>query len=182
MTKNQKRTLALMLAATMAGGLGVTGNVSAAEMDPTAKAAEAYAASFNADTWTDESAAIYDATLSEFYSIYQSASEAETLSERFALQAVAEAKMLETGVMLPLTTRGGAYGIGRVAPYSINTTLWGNDADRLHSAIVTTEPIVPADRDEMKEKWKELRGTGTYKEWAKEYLTGNGYEPYDNLN
>ena len=145
-------------------------------------AADYYAENFDADTWTDESDALYPEVLGEFEEVYRTALEAENLSERYALMAVAEAKPLESAVMIPLSTRGGRYTISRVVPYSGNTTLWGNDADRQHYIMVTTEPIVPADRDEMKAKWSELRGTGTYRQWAKEFLEGKGYELKDNYN
>ncbi len=153
-----------------------------APVDGTQTAAEYFAANFNPDTWTDESDAIYPEVLGEFEEEYRQALEAENLSERYALMAVAEAKLLESAVMIPLSTRGGRYTISRVVPYSGNTTLWGNDSDRQHYIMVTTEPITPADRDEMKAKWAELKGTGTYRDWAKEFLAGKGYELKDNYN
>ena len=46
---------------------------------------------------------------------------------------------------------------------------------RYHQALVATEIISAADRTEMKEKWAELKGTGTYEAWAKDFLTNKGY-------
>ena len=77
--------------------------------------------------------------------------------------------------MLPTTTQGGNYAISPVAPKTINSTLWGNDSDRFHNAVVATDFIKPADRDAIKVKWAELAGTGTFEAWVKEYLTGQGY-------
>ena len=94
---------------------------------------------------------------------------------RYALMAVAEAKLMETAVMLPLNTIGGRYAISRVAPYTTDRVLWGTDYYRYHQALVCTELIKEADRAEMKEKWGELKGTGTYEEWAKNYLAEKGY-------
>ena len=122
-----------------------------------------------------QSAAIYDAQLGDFYATYESAFEASNVSERWALMATAEAKLLESAVMLPMTARGGNYAISRVAPYTVPNVLWGNDVERIHQAIVCTEPIATEHRDEMKAKWAELKGTGTYEEWAKSYLVEKGY-------
>ena len=94
---------------------------------------------------------------------------------RYALMAVAEAKLMETAVMLPLNTIGGRYAISRVAPYTTDRVLWGTDYYRYHQALVCIELIKEADRAEMKEKWGELKGTGTYEEWAKNYLAEKGY-------
>lgn len=44
---------------------------------------------------------IYMANLGEFYADYQKATEASSVSERYALLAVAEAKVLESGVATP---------------------------------------------------------------------------------
>ena len=47
--------------------------------------------------------------------------------------------------------------------------------------FVTTDFIKAEDYNEMRAKWDELKGTGTYESWVKEYLAGNlcrcsGYE------
>ncbi|MGM9619076.1 MAG: ABC transporter substrate-binding protein [Oscillospiraceae bacterium] len=118
---------------------------------------------------------IYGEVLGEFYETYQAAKECTNVSERFALMAIAEAKLLESGVMLPTYTAGGRYAISRVAPYSVSYSLWGSDYERYHQALVTTEFITTEDRTEMKAKWNELRGTGTYESWAKSFLQQKGY-------
>ncbi len=123
------------------------------------------------------SEAVYEQVLGDFNKYYQQAKEATSVSERQALMAIAEAKLLSSGAFLPMTSQGGNYAISRVVPYSANTTLWGNDADRFYSSlIVKGEPLTPAVRDEMKAKWGELRGTGTYLTWAKQYLASKNYE------
>ena len=66
-------------------------------------------------SYDEQSAAIYDAQLGEFYDTYMAAKEnASTISERYALMAVAEAKLMESAVMLPISTQGGKYEISRV--------------------------------------------------------------------
>ena len=121
------------------------------------------------------SAAVYESALGEFYEYYLEAKEAETVSEKFAKMAIAEAKLMESAVMLPLYSAGGNYAIGRTAPYTVPNALWGNDSDRFATLLVTTEPIKTEDRNAMKAKWAELKGTGTYMAWAKEFLTTSGY-------
>ena len=128
------------------------------------------------------SSEIYDAQLGDFYEAYQKVDDASSVSERYALEAVAEAKLLESGVMLPTTTRGGLYAISRVAPRTVDYTLWGNDYQRFHQALVATDYIKAADRAEMKAKWAELKGTGTYEDWAKSYLQEKGYTLKDTYN
>lgn len=130
-------------------------------------------------TYDEISQEIYDATLGEFYEAYEAAKAADNVSERFALMAIAEAKLMEAAVMLPIQSQGGNYAISRVAPYTVPNALWGNDSYRYHNVVVATEPIKEADRDEMKAKWNELKGTGTYEAWAKDYLTGKGYSLQD---
>ena len=125
--------------------------------------------------YDDLSAAIYDAVLGEFYEIYTAAKEASSVSERQALMALAEAKLLASGIMLPLGSHGGNYAISRVVPYSATSTLWGNDSYRYHNVIVANNPITAAHRETMKAKWNELKGTGTWEAWAKNFLTENGY-------
>ncbi len=122
-----------------------------------------------------ESAAIYDAALGEFYDAYMVAKEATDVSERYALMAIAEAKLHEAAIMFPTTTRGGLYAVSRLAPNTVDYSLWGNDNERLHDAIVCTEFIKSEHRTEMKAKWNELKGTGTYEQWVKDYLVANGY-------
>lgn len=126
--------------------------------------------------YTDASTAIYNEVLGEFNKYYTAAKEdAKTTSERYALMAIAEAKLLESGVMLPNTADGGNYAIGRVAPYTADYSLWGNDYKRYHQVLVTTDIITSEHRAEMKAKWGELKGTGEYEAWAKQYLADKGY-------
>lgn len=125
------------------------------------------------------SQAIYDDNLGEFHEALLAAKEAEDLSARYALMAMAEAKLLSSAVMLPLISNGGSYNISRLAPNTAPTVLWGNDADRYHRALVTTKPITAAHREQMKAKWAELKGTGEYLTWAEAFLKKQGYSLKD---
>lgn len=121
------------------------------------------------------SAAIYDAQLGAFNTLYQAAKEETNVSKRYALMAQAEAKLLEAAVLIPSTTNGGNYGLSRVAKRSASTVLWGNDSDRFHNVLVTTELITAEDQTHLKAMWNEVRGTGTYTQKAIDYLTEKGY-------
>lgn len=128
------------------------------------------------------SAAIYDAQLGAFNTLYQAAKEEQNVSKRYALMAQAEAKLLEAAVLIPGTTNGGNYGLSRVAKRSPSTVLWGNDSDRFHNVLVTTELISAEDQTHLKAMWNEVRGTGTYSQKATDYLKEKGYTLKDTYN
>lgn len=128
------------------------------------------------------SAAIYDAQLGAFNTLYQAAKEEQNVYKRYALMAQAEAKLLEAAVLIPGTTNGGNYGLSRVAKRSASTVLWGNDSDRFHNVLVTTELISAEDQTHLKAMWNEVRGTGTYSQKATDYLKEKGYTFKDTYN
>ena len=186
---NSKKIICMLLALVMAFGLIACQSNEPAATEPAATQPAAtepagpveYVDPYAeyADDYDALSQAIYDDVLGEFYTTYEAAKAATNVSERQALMAIAEAKLMGSGVMLPLSSNGGNYAISRVAPYTATSTLWGNDSYRYHNVVVATEPLKVADRDEMKAKWNELKGTGTYEQWAKDYLTGKGYSLKD---
>ncbi len=134
-------------------------------------------------TYEEMSEFIYEKTLGEYAELYEEAKAiVDDNDKRFALMAIAEAKLLGTGQLFPNQTLGGNYAISRVAPYTVSTVLWGNDSDRFHQAVITTEPIKAEDIAALRAKWPELIGTGTYEQYAKDYLTEKGYELKDTYN
>ncbi|MCI5918753.1 MAG: ABC transporter substrate-binding protein [Roseburia sp.] len=169
----KKKIVSLILVLAMSTSMLACGS-SKSSSDSSTDAAGTETGSDSA-SYDEQSSAIYDEQLGDFYDTYQTAQEADTVSEKYALDAVAEAKLLESCVMLPLSTQGGLYAISRVAPYTVDYSMWGNDYRRYHQALVTDKFISNADRDEMKAKWAELKGTGTYEDWAESYLTDKGY-------
>ncbi len=130
--------------------------------------------------YDEKSQKIYDDILGEFYTAYEAAKAETNVSKRYALMAIAEAKLMEAAVMLPIYSNGGNYAISRVAPNTAPFALWGNDSYRYHSILVATNPITSEDRGVMKAKWAELKGTGEYVEWAVDFLAQKGYELKDN--
>ena len=170
--------LVMMLSLAACGGNGGTDST-----EPGNEAVEyVYPYADLLDNYDELSSAIYADVLGEFQSTYEKAYEAETVSERYALMALAEAKLLESGVMLPTTTAGGNYAISRAVPYTSSSQMWGNDADRYHNLLVATELITVAHRDELKAMWAELKGTGTWEAEAKKFLEDNGYTLTDSYS
>lgn len=127
---------------------------------------------------------IYEMVLGEFTEAYAQALASENESERFALMAIAEAKLLQAGVFVPTTSKGGRYAIGRVMPYCVTPTLWGTDSDRFYRVICLDDGLLKdADRVAMKEHWNEIKDTATdeaeYLDWVRQYLADNGYATKD---
>lgn len=197
MKKISKRILALMLASSMVVSLAACGkkdsNTNGTEtpvantevtVDGSALAADALVFDPTADAakYAEESAATYEANLSEFMAAYDAAKATDNIAERFALMAIAEAKLMESAVMLPIYSRGGNYAVSRVVPKTVPNALWGNDNERMHSLLVVSDFITTEDRDALKGLWGEVKGTGTYLAKAKEYLAGKGYTVKDSYS
>lgn len=132
--------------------------------------------------YDETSTELYNEALGDFNDALATAKKAETVDERYALMAVAEGKLMESAMMYPLTSKGGMYAMYRMAPRTRDYTLWGSDTDRYHQYIVTTDFIKAEDYNEMRAKWDELKGTGTYESWVKEYLAGKGYTLKDSFS
>ncbi len=186
--KKFNKIMSLLLALVLVLGLAACGGNTDGKADPTTGKTDATTGNDNnevaeyvnpyadlVDDYDALSEAVYNDVYGEFYAAYQTALEATTVTERYALMAIAEAKLLETGVMIPLTSQGGNYGVSRLAPYSASTIGWGLDSDRYHNVIVATEPLTATVRDELKALWAELKGTGTYEAEARALLESKGY-------
>lgn len=124
---------------------------------------------------------LYAEALGDFSDALATAQEeVEDVSTRYALMAIAEAKLMESATYIPGSSRGGQYAISRVAPNSGSWQYWGNDQDRYKSCMVVSgDPIKSADRTEMRAKYAELKGTGEYYAWAEKYLADKGYQVKD---
>ena len=151
----------------------------ATEAAPEAEAPEVEEAVANPfadiEDYDELSSAVYELVLGDFNAYYQEALAESNVSKSRALMGIAEAKLLGAGVFLPTTSQGGNYAMTKVAPYTNTPVLFGNDEYRFHDRIVTNEPIEAAHYNEMKAKWAELAGTGTYEQFVKDYLTEKGY-------
>lgn len=133
--------------------------------------------------------AVYNSVFSDFHSLYTEAKKEKNDSKRYALMAIAEAKLLETNAFSFTYANGGNNTISRVAPNTVTNTRWGNDQDRLHQSVVATELIKATDRTALKGAWNKMKegispeddSTGhnykgkDYSDYAKAYLTSHGY-------
>lgn len=125
----------------------------------------------------------YEQNFAEFADAYDAArGEVSNMSLRWAMMAIAEAKLLENGTTIPFVAQGGNYGMRRIANHTVTGILYGNDNDRFHQMVVTNEIIKSSDFPVMNAKWDELRGTGEYEQWVKDYLVEQGYTLKDSLN
>lgn len=136
------------------------------------------------NAYYEESQEIYDSELGEFYEAYMAAkaitgSSDEELAERYALMAIAEAKFLESAVMVPTTSNGGNYAISKLVPHTYSYVLWGNDSDRFHQALVTNQFVTADDRATINEMYNTALSEGvdgdTYSARVREFLTEQGY-------
>ena len=178
--------LAMMLSLVACGGKteapAATQAPAAAETEAAAPAVYVDPFADVADDYDELSQAVYDHVLGEFYDYYMEAQEETTDAMRYAKMAIAEAKMLGAGIFLPTTSNGGNYAMYRKAPYTNTPVLWGNDTYRYHDVLVATEPIAAEDYLAMKAEWVNLVGTGTYEQWAKDFLASKGYTLKDAFN
>lgn len=170
---NMKKLFAMMLAVAMVLSMVMVGSVSSSKVVAMSDLGDAI--DQLTEDYDENSATLYDYVLGDFYAAYEEAKSIDDASEAWAKMAIAEAKLLEAGVMLPTTTRGGNYAISRIAPGTVTPILYGNDKDRFQNYLIATEFIKAEDRAEMKAHYNEVKGTGTYMEWAKNYLTEKGY-------
>lgn len=165
-----RKALALALSLIMVLGLAACG--SGGEDTPVATTAPS--AQAEGGILTDEEA-IYMNAMSDFYDAYMAAFEAETVSERWALMAIAEAKFLESGVATPMYTAGGCYAMSRVPFRAGGYASWLGDRVYYDQMVITNEIITTEDYEYLVDMWYELTGTGTYTQSAVDYLTEQGY-------
>ena len=203
---NAKKFVALLLSLVMVLSLAACGNQSAATAEVAESASEGTetAEVTEAAEQTEEveeveeadglvgvranedydevSAELYEGALGEFYEYYSAAAAMTDTNERYAAMAIAEAKLLESGVMLPTTSPGGTYVRGRFAPNTCPSVKWGGDMNRYEQMLITEEPVTAEDWTAMRALFAEKQGTGTYHEAAEAYLTENGYTLKDEYN
>lgn len=139
--------------------------------------------SIDSEDYDEISEYYYNFNLGEFYELAQAyAAETENQNRRWALEALAEAKLMASGVMQPTSCDGGKYQISAIAPGSVTTNGWGSDDSRYQYSLVTDKVLKTEDRDALKQLLNEKRGTGEYRAAATEYLTSHGYQMKDSLN
>ena len=140
-------------------------------------------AAIEAMDYDEASDALYEWNLGEFYAVYQDAkSEIVDLDLRLAKMAIAEAKLMESGVFIPVYGDGGAYAMNRAVPRTVTTTSWGLDEYRWYTALVTNELITSEDRDALTGLWGESADADSWFAAAKAFLADKGYTLTDTWN
>ena len=140
-------------------------------------------AAIDAMDYDEASDAIYEWNLGEFNTYYQDAkSEITDLDLRLAKMAIAEAKLMESGVFIPVYGDGGAYAMNRAVPRTVTTTSWGLDEYRWYTALVTNELITSEDRDALTGLWGESADADAWLAAAKTFLADHGYTLTDTWN
>ena len=107
---------------------------------------------------TDEE--IYMNNFGEFYDAYQAAMEAETVSERHALLAVAEAKALEAAGGTPMYGPVAGYIMTRSVYHSTGYAPWRGTMTDYSQQVLTNEIITAEDNEQLKVLCRDLAGTG----------------------
>lgn len=187
MKERMKRMTALLLCLLMAFSLAACGNNgnsgNGTNEDP---GANTNVANTPSDPTGDDSAAsafvvadtdeeIYMNNFGDFYEAYQAAMTAETISQRHALLAVAEAKFLESAGGTPMYGPTAGYWMTRSVYRSTGYAPWRGTMTDYSQQIITNEIITTEDYNHLKELCRDLSGTGTYIEEARNYLTEKGY-------
>ena len=140
-------------------------------------------AAIEAMDYDEASDALYEWNLGEFNAAYQDAkSEIADLDLRLAKMAIAEAKLMESGVFIPVYGDGGAYAMNRAVPRTVTTTSWGLDEYRWYTALVTNELITSEDRDALTGLWGESADADSWFAAAKAFLADHGYTLTDTWN
>lgn len=140
-------------------------------------------AAIDALGYDEASDAVYDWNLGVFNEYYQDAkAEIADLDLRLAKMAIAEAKLMESGVFIPVYGDGGNFAMSRVVPRSVCTTSWGIDEYKWHTMLVCNELITSEDRDALTGLWGAAANEDDYLAKAKDFLAANGYTLNDTYN
>ena len=174
-----KKLVSLLLALVMVLSLAACGsgdtptNESKAPEGSAAPDGDTQPGEFVPYTYEDE--AVYMGAMKEYYDMLTAAQKLTDVDEMYVEMAKAEAKALTSGVLQIWRGDGGGYRMSRMVDKSYPTVLWGTDADRYESALVTKEILTGEDCQELISMWAELAGTGTYEQAAKDFLAEKGY-------
>lgn len=93
--------------------------------------------------------------LNEFYkTLTEAKNETADTDKRYALFAEAEAVILDSAIIIPNTTQGGAYAISRVRPYTTVTFPCGISNYKWKDVIVEDHIVTLAEREEFKKQYE----------------------------
>ncbi len=121
---------------------------------------------------------VYENVLGNYEALVNAADAESDPDARFVLYAQAEAALLSSATFLPMTTRGGTWGLSRVAPRTVPYVKWGNDEYRCHNMVISDEFLTRQERADLLAQWSDaVQGKGTYD--PAKYLTSKGHKLLD---
>ena len=135
---------------------------------------------------------VYNTVLPEYKTLFDAAHQSTNNAERFVKFAETEAYLLDSAVILPMTTEGGRYGISRVLPYSGPYARYGSDSSKYKGyKIIKTannDLLLTSRRDELKADWRNAVERGfdetntkeAFNQAEAEKLAGWGISEYHN--
>lgn len=123
-----------------------------------------------------ESDKLYNDIFGEFVEYYNKALAVGDQGTRLGLMAIAEAKLLETGAVLPYQNNAGNYAISRIIPRYGATVSWGMDGDYrvLKGALIADRILTPDERAAFVSKWSECETADEYIAYVKQWCADNG--------
>lgn len=124
----------------------------------------------------EKSEEIYNTVFGEYQTAYDEALAENNVSMRLAKMAIAEAKLLEAGAVTPYVNDAGNYAISAILPHTIPGIEWGFDGEArgYSNLLIGDRLLTPEERTELTTKWSELKGTGTWEEFATQWAADNG--------
>ncbi|MBQ9891356.1 MAG: hypothetical protein IJM39_08085 [Firmicutes bacterium] len=137
---------------------------------------KAYALDYGTDTYTrlddDEAFSYY---LGSFQHLMNKAKAVTDPDEQIIAYAKAEAELLDSALVFPMTSQTAGYAMGRIAPHTKSLGLFGYDSSRVTYAVASEDLISVSEREELEQRWKAARsGEGSYDPAA--YLVSKGHK------
>ena len=171
--RNAKKMLALVLALVMCLALAVPAFADGGQLMADVNTQDA----IDVEAESAASDELYDEIFGEYVEYYEKALAVGDQGERLGLMAIAEAKLLETGVVLPYENNAGNYAISKVIPHSISSVSWGMDGQEyraLKSVLIADRILLPDERAALTAKWSECGTAQEYVDYVKQWCADNG--------
>ncbi len=136
------------------------------------------------DAHNAASDALYDEIFSEYVEAYNKALAEGDQGKRLGLMAIAEAKLLETGVVLPYENDAGNYAISKIIPRTNPTVSWGLDGDwrAIKSYLIADRILTPDERAAFTAKWSECSTADEYIAYVEQWAADNGVTLQNTFN
>ena len=121
-----------------------------------------------------DDAEAYELVLGSFQDYVDQAKAAEDRNERLLLFAQAEAELLDSAVILPMTGTAGSYYVTSIAYGTQSDKNWGSEGYSLRNAVLSSSPISNEEQAELKALYFEAIKNGTAYD-PESYLVSKGH-------